>query len=50
MGELIFTICYGGALIVLGFITKASLMRMEREVSQIEKQEHSIPTQNQINY
>lgn len=50
MGELIFTICYGGALIVLGVITKVVLMKMEREVPQIETQEHSIPSQKQINY
>ncbi|MEY9970686.1 hypothetical protein ABH966_001050 [Lysinibacillus sp. RC46] len=34
MGEFIFTIAYGGSLIVLGFITRSYLKKMEQLASQ----------------
>lgn len=37
MGELIFTIAYGSALIVMGFITRGFLKKMEQQSSQPSK-------------
>ncbi|MEB2298847.1 hypothetical protein LAV72_04305 [Lysinibacillus xylanilyticus] len=34
MGEFIFTIAYGSSLIVLGFITRGYLKKMEQQASQ----------------
>lgn len=47
MGELIFTICYGGAMIVMGFVTRAFVVKMEREVSQ--STDRSTESQQNIN-
>ncbi|MEK4066219.1 hypothetical protein [Peribacillus sp. FSL R5-0717] len=37
MGELIFSLSYGGSLIVMGWITKVFLVKMKRNQEEIAK-------------
>ncbi|MCZ2257342.1 hypothetical protein [Sporosarcina sp. G11-34] len=50
MGELIFSVCYGSSLIVMGFVTKGFLKKMEREAREAESTESIGSVKTASNY